>query len=65
VSDADVESLVLSELLDDVEPELSDCSEGQIVSLATLRQQRWRAQRDQQIVKSKLNPVVHVSELAF
>ena len=65
MSDADVESLVLSELLDDVEPELSDCSESQIVNLATLRQQRWRAQRDQQIVKSKLNPVVHVAELAF
>jgi hypothetical protein len=65
VSDDDVESLVLSELLDEVEPELSDCSEGQIVKLATLRQQRWREQRDQQVVKSKLNPVVHVSKMAF
>ena len=60
-----MESLVNSELLDEVEPELSDLSENAVQNVLTLKQQRWRAKRADQTEISKEFPLVHMAELAF
>ena len=57
--------MVNSELLDDVEPELSDLSENAVQNALTLRQQRWRTKRAEQTEISKEFPLVHMAALAF
>lgn len=54
-----------SELLAEVEPELSDLSEGAATKAKTQEQARWRAKKAEQTTISKGNPLVHMANLVF
>ena len=57
--------MVNSELLEEVEPELSDLSETAVQIAKTQEQQRWRAKRAEQTAISKEQPLVLIGEQAF
>ena len=54
-----------SELLDEVEPELSDLSETAVKNAEAQRQIRYRAKKANQTAISKEQPLVLIGEQAF